>query len=62
MVSLRCKLLVKAELENLGLKYVVVDLGVVEFMEDITPYQREQLRINLLRCSNKFLSYEPKPD
>ena len=36
MVSIRCKLLVKAELKNLGLHFVFVDLGEIEIMEDLT--------------------------
>lgn len=36
MVSLRCKMMVQEELKKLGLKYVVVELGVVEILEDIT--------------------------
>ena len=36
MVSLRCKILVKEELTKLGLHYVIVDLGSVEILEDIT--------------------------
>lgn len=47
MVSLRCKMMVKQELEKLGIKYVVVNLGMVEFLQDVTPEQREQLKINL---------------
>ena len=49
MVSLRCIMMVKEELKKLGLKYVVVDLGVVNFLEDITVEQREQLKVNLLK-------------
>src|ERR1035438_9130087 len=49
MVSLRCKMVVKAELEKLGLRYVVVDLGMVEILEDITKKQHDQLKENLLR-------------
>ena len=44
MVSLRCKLMVKEELKKLGLEYVVVDLGTVEILEDITPDQRTKLK------------------
>lgn len=47
MVSLRCKMMVKQELEKLGIKYVVVNLGMVEFLQDVTTEQREQLKINL---------------
>ena len=47
MVSLRCKMMVKQELEKLGIKYVVVNLGMVEFLQDVTAEQREQLKVNL---------------
>jgi AraC-like DNA-binding protein len=55
MVSLRCKMMVKAELKNLGLHFVIVDLGVVDILENITPEQREQLKINLLRSGLELL-------
>ena len=48
MVSLRCKMMVKEELKKLGLRYVTVDLGVVEIMENISIEQRNQLKANLL--------------
>jgi AraC-like DNA-binding protein len=47
MVSLRCKMMVKEELKRLGLHFVIVDLGVVEILEDITPKQFNQLKQNL---------------
>ena len=43
MVSARCKMVVKDELKKLGLHFIVVDLGEVEIMENITDEQREQL-------------------
>jgi len=49
MVSLRCKAVVKEELEKLGIKYAIVDLGMVEILEDITLAQRKQLKKNLLK-------------
>ena len=55
MVSLRCKMMVKEELKKLGLKYVVIDLGMVEILEDITQKQREQLKINLLKSGLELL-------
>ncbi len=48
MVSLRCKMMVKEELKKLGLHYVIIELGMVEVLEDITEAQRELLRANLL--------------
>jgi AraC-like DNA-binding protein len=47
MVSNRCKMAVKAELRKLGLHFIVVDLGEVEIMEDITTEQRNLLRAGL---------------
>lgn len=47
MVSLRCKMMVKEELRKLGLHHVVVDLGVVEILEDITYIQFDLLKKNL---------------
>jgi AraC-like DNA-binding protein len=47
MVSIRCKMIVKAELDKLGLYYKVVDLGEVEILNEITSEQREKLKIAL---------------
>src|SRR5258706_14021682 len=55
MVSHRCKMMVKEELKKLGLKFVVLDLGMVDVLEDITQEQREQLKINLLRSGLELL-------
>ena len=55
MVSLRCKMMVKEELKKLGLKYVLVDLGMVEILEDITQNQRVQLKKNLLKSGLELL-------
>ena len=48
MISNRCKLAVKEELKKLGLHFVVVDLGEVEIMEDMTPERRQQLQLGLI--------------
>jgi len=48
MVSNRCKIVVKEELQKLGLHFMLVDLGEVEIMETITINQREQLKAALL--------------
>jgi AraC-like DNA-binding protein len=55
MVSLRCKIMVQEELKKLGLKYVLVDLGVVEILEDISDLQREQLKTNLMRSGLELM-------
>jgi len=55
MVSLRCKMMVKEELLKLGLHYVVVDLGMIEILEDITLEQRLQLKQNLMKSGLELL-------
>jgi AraC-like DNA-binding protein len=55
MVSQRCKMMVKDELKKLGLRYVVVDLGLVEILEDITNQQREVLKTNLQKSGLELL-------
>jgi AraC-like DNA-binding protein len=47
MVSLRCKLLVKSELDKLGLHCGTVELGEVDVMEDLTAEQRAKLKYGL---------------
>lgn len=48
MVSIRCKMVVKSELDKLHLKYVILELGTVEILGDLTLIQREKLKVNLL--------------
>lgn len=55
MVSLRCKMMVKKELEKLGLHYIFVDLGMVEIKEDISEEQREKFRENLEKSGLELL-------
>lgn len=47
MVSTRCKMAVKDALRELGLHFILVDLGEVDIMENITPEQREKLNVAL---------------
>ena len=47
MLSNHCKIAVKEELRKLGLHFIVVDLGEVDIMEDISSEKREQLKIAL---------------
>jgi AraC-like DNA-binding protein len=49
MVSIRCKMIVKSELENLGLHATVVELGEVQITEDIDLAQQDLLRKALLK-------------
>ena len=55
MVSNRCKMAVKEELRNLGLHFIVVDLGEVEIMENISMEQREVLKANLLHSGLELM-------
>lgn len=55
MVSLRCKMMVKSELEKLGLHKVIVELGMVDILEDITEEQLEQLKKNLGKSGLELL-------
>lgn len=44
MVSIRCKLIVRSELDRLGIIYGAVDLGEVEIKSAVSPQQLEQLK------------------
>ncbi|WP_228448353.1 MULTISPECIES: helix-turn-helix domain-containing protein [unclassified Chryseobacterium] len=55
MVSLRCKMVVHQELDRLGIKNAVVDLGTVELLEDISSEQRQLLKENLLTTGLEVL-------
>jgi len=48
MVSIRCKMIVKAELDRLGLQYGSVELGEADVKDTITEEQRSQLKSGLL--------------
>lgn len=58
MVSLRCKMIVKTELENLGLHYIDIDFGNVEILENINDTQRQTLHKNLMTNGLMLLSQE----
>src|SRR5210317_1812096 len=47
MVCIRCQMLVKAELEKLGLQYVYVRIGEANIIGDVNQEQLEQLNIDL---------------
>jgi AraC-like DNA-binding protein len=55
MVSLRCKMVVKEALEKLRLKYVILELGSVEVMKDLTEVEREKLRKILLKSGLELM-------
>ena len=55
MVSISCKMLVKAELENLGIHYNTVELGEVNIPQGITDTQRDQLNQSLKRAGLELM-------
>lgn len=55
MVSIRCKLLVKAELDKLGLHHCNVDLGVVETTSLMSAEQRESFRTALKKSGLELM-------
>jgi AraC-like DNA-binding protein len=48
-------MVVKAELKNLGIEYVIVELGSVEILENITSVQHNLLKENLLKSGLELL-------
>lgn len=55
MVSNRCKMAVKEELRKLGLHFVVVDLGEVDIMENLSIEKREQLKTGLFNAGLELM-------
>lgn len=55
MVSIRCKMVVIAELENLGFHYTSVELGEVEIDETLSHAQREMLSTALKRSGFELM-------
>src|SRR5688572_27105960 len=55
IISLRCKMIMKEELQKLGLKHAMVDLDMVEIMEDLTKETHEELKANLLKFGLELL-------
>jgi AraC-like DNA-binding protein len=55
MVSQRCKMVVRDELKKLGLHFIIVDMGVVDIMENITLEQRKQISIALLKTGLELM-------
>ncbi|MEP7165913.1 MAG: AraC family transcriptional regulator [Ferruginibacter sp.] len=55
MVSLRCIMLVKEELNKIKIPFISVDLGTVEIQGDISKEQHDQLKAKLLRSGLELL-------
>src|SRR5690349_24448469 len=55
MVCIRCKMVVKDELNKLGLHFTSVELGEAEILEIISPLQQQQLKTGLLRSGLELM-------
>ena len=55
MMSLRCKMVVKTALENLGLHFRMIELGTVEIMDDFSDEQRIALHKTLLKSGLELM-------
>lgn len=55
MVSIRYKMVVKEELDKLKIHYVILDLGTVEVMHDLTIDERQKLKIGLLKSGLELM-------
>jgi len=55
MVCIRCKMVVRSELEKLGVHFNTVELGEVEVMEDLTPEQLERLDAGLKKTGLQLM-------
>ena len=55
MVSTRCKMVVNEELKKLGLHFILVDLGVVDIMENITIEQHDQIKAALFKSGLELM-------
>jgi len=55
MVSNRCKMVVKQALEGLGLHSTSINLGEVEILESLSPEQRAEVNVVLLRSGLELM-------
>jgi len=55
MVCIRCKMVVKSELEKLGLHYTIVELGEAEIEEDISTDKKDQLNVALKKSGLELM-------
>ena len=55
MVCIRCKMVVKSELEKLGLHYITVDLGEAEIQEEISAEQLAHLDVALKKSGLELM-------
>ena len=55
MVCIRCKMVVKSEMEKLGVHYTIVELGEAEIREDISTEQLGRLSVALRKTGLELM-------
>lgn len=55
MVCIRCKMVVKGELNKLGIQYAVVELGEAEIMEALSDLKHDQLKLALMKSGLELM-------
>ena len=55
MVCIRCKMVVKAELQKLGIQHIAVDLGEADIKDDISKEQLELLDVALRKSGLELM-------
>jgi len=55
MVCIRCEMVVKSELEKMGIPYISVKIGEAEIKKDLTPEQSDRLNIALKKSGLELL-------
>ena len=55
MVSIRCKMVVKSEMDKIGIHYGAVELGEVNVNGSLTQQQRDELKIALLNAGLELM-------
>jgi AraC-like DNA-binding protein len=56
MVCTRCKMVVKSELEKLGLHYIMLELGEADIMENMSDEQLDHLSIALRKTGLELMN------
>jgi AraC-like DNA-binding protein len=60
MVCIRCKMIVKSELEKLGLHYTTVELGEAEITDNISKDQLDTLKVALKKTGLELMDDRKK--
>jgi len=55
MVCIRCQMVVKSELEKLGLHYIDVKIGEADIIEDLSGEKLEQLDVILRKSGLELM-------